>query len=246
MQVIPAIDLRGGLLRPPPARGLRPGDGLRRRSRGDGRALGVGRGDPDPPGRSRRGQGRPAGQCRGGQADPRPRRGALPARRRRPRRGDDRRLARRRARAGDRRHPGAARPGLVPRRWPSLSGPAGPRARRPRRPGRHRGLARRLDGRGDDAWPSSSTTCRWPAIIYTDIARDGMLEGPNLAATAALAGASKTPVIASGGVGRLEDLGAPGGLADRGLHRRPRLVRRSFPLGEAIGSGAGEPLAGDP
>jgi phosphoribosylformimino-5-aminoimidazole carboxamide ribotide isomerase len=43
-------------------------------------------------------------------------------------------------------------------------------------------------------------------IIYTDIARDGMLEGPNLDATAALARAVRTPVIASGGVGTLEDL----------------------------------------
>jgi len=43
-------------------------------------------------------------------------------------------------------------------------------------------------------------------VIYTDIARDGMLEGPNLEATEALARALKTPVTASGGVGRLEDL----------------------------------------
>jgi len=43
-------------------------------------------------------------------------------------------------------------------------------------------------------------------IVYTDIARDGMLEGPNLAATEALAVRVKTPVIASGGVGSLEDL----------------------------------------
>ncbi|CAN5900903.1 1-(5-phosphoribosyl)-5-[(5-phosphoribosylamino)methylideneamino]imidazole-4-carboxamide isomerase [soil metagenome] len=44
------------------------------------------------------------------------------------------------------------------------------------------------------------------AVIYTDIAKDGMLEGPNLAATEALAVRLKTPVIASGGVGSLEDL----------------------------------------
>lgn len=44
------------------------------------------------------------------------------------------------------------------------------------------------------------------AVVYTDIARDGMLEGPNLAATGALAARIKTPVIASGGVGSLEDL----------------------------------------
>ena len=43
-------------------------------------------------------------------------------------------------------------------------------------------------------------------VVYTDIARDGMLEGPNLAATEALAVRLKTPVIASGGVGSLEDL----------------------------------------
>ncbi|WP_435009239.1 1-(5-phosphoribosyl)-5-[(5-phosphoribosylamino)methylideneamino]imidazole-4-carboxamide isomerase [Tundrisphaera lichenicola] len=44
------------------------------------------------------------------------------------------------------------------------------------------------------------------AVIYTDIARDGMLEGPNLEATEALARALKTPVTASGGVAQLEDL----------------------------------------
>lgn len=44
------------------------------------------------------------------------------------------------------------------------------------------------------------------AVIYTDIARDGMLEGPNLEATGALAARLETPVIASGGVGSLEDL----------------------------------------
>lgn len=43
-------------------------------------------------------------------------------------------------------------------------------------------------------------------IIYTDIARDGTLEGPNTTAIAALAEAVRTPVIASGGVGKLEDL----------------------------------------
>lgn len=43
-------------------------------------------------------------------------------------------------------------------------------------------------------------------VVYTDIARDGMLEGPNLAATEALAKRLRTPVIASGGVGSLEDL----------------------------------------
>ena len=46
------------------------------------------------------------------------------------------------------------------------------------------------------------------AIIYTDIDRDGALGGPNVEATAALAEAIGTPVIASGGVASLEDLKA--------------------------------------
>jgi phosphoribosylformimino-5-aminoimidazole carboxamide ribotide isomerase len=46
------------------------------------------------------------------------------------------------------------------------------------------------------------------AIVYTDIERDGTLEGPNASATAALARAITTPVIASGGVASLADLQA--------------------------------------
>ncbi len=44
------------------------------------------------------------------------------------------------------------------------------------------------------------------ALIHTDIARDGALEGVNVEATAELARAVKTPVIASGGVASLDDL----------------------------------------
>ncbi len=44
------------------------------------------------------------------------------------------------------------------------------------------------------------------AIIYTDISRDGMLQGPNLEATKALAEAVSIPVIASGGVSSLKDI----------------------------------------
>ncbi|TPE53604.1 1-(5-phosphoribosyl)-5-[(5-phosphoribosylamino)methylideneamino]imidazole-4-carboxamide isomerase [Amaricoccus solimangrovi] len=46
------------------------------------------------------------------------------------------------------------------------------------------------------------------AIIYTDIDRDGAMEGPNVAATEALARAVGIPVIASGGVSSIEDLRA--------------------------------------
>jgi phosphoribosylformimino-5-aminoimidazole carboxamide ribotide isomerase len=46
------------------------------------------------------------------------------------------------------------------------------------------------------------------AVIATSIARDGMLEGPDVAGMAALLALTTTPVIASGGVGTLEDLRA--------------------------------------
>ncbi len=44
------------------------------------------------------------------------------------------------------------------------------------------------------------------AIIYTDIARDGMMQGPNIAATKALAEAINIPVIASGGLSSIQDI----------------------------------------
>lgn len=46
------------------------------------------------------------------------------------------------------------------------------------------------------------------AIIYTDIERDGVLKGLNLPATAALAGATSIPVIASGGLASMADVEA--------------------------------------
>lgn len=44
------------------------------------------------------------------------------------------------------------------------------------------------------------------AIIYTDIGRDGMMQGPNIDATRALAESVSIPIIASGGVSRIEDI----------------------------------------
>jgi phosphoribosylformimino-5-aminoimidazole carboxamide ribotide isomerase len=48
----------------------------------------------------------------------------------------------------------------------------------------------------------------WPvaAILYTDVAKDGMLQGPNLVHTRQLAEAGKVPVIASGGVGNVDHI----------------------------------------
>ena len=44
------------------------------------------------------------------------------------------------------------------------------------------------------------------AVLYTDISRDGTGLGPNVAATGQLAEAARVPVLASGGVARVEDL----------------------------------------
>lgn len=55
------------------------------------------------------------------------------------------------------------------------------------------------------------------AIIYTDIKRDGTLQGPNLEALRELASAIDTPVIASGGVSALSDLLSLLGLVPAGV-----------------------------
>jgi phosphoribosylformimino-5-aminoimidazole carboxamide ribotide isomerase len=46
------------------------------------------------------------------------------------------------------------------------------------------------------------------ALVYTDIGRDGMMSGVNIDATFRLAQATKTPIIASGGLNSVEDIQA--------------------------------------
>lgn len=53
------------------------------------------------------------------------------------------------------------------------------------------------------------------AVVYTDIEKDGMMEGPNFHSLAEIQKASPFPVIASGGVTTLEDLRK---LVDQGTH----------------------------
>ncbi len=55
------------------------------------------------------------------------------------------------------------------------------------------------------------------AIVYTDIARDGMMQGVNVEATVAMAQASSIPVIASGGITNMDDIKALSAVADKGI-----------------------------
>lgn len=54
-----------------------------------------------------------------------------------------------------------------------------------------------------------------PRFVYTDVTRDGMLEGPNLEMLAAVAEATDAQITASGGVAGLDDLRALAGVHDR-------------------------------
>ncbi|MAA66658.1 MAG: 1-(5-phosphoribosyl)-5-[(5-phosphoribosylamino)methylideneamino]imidazole-4-carboxamide isomerase [Alteromonadaceae bacterium] len=55
------------------------------------------------------------------------------------------------------------------------------------------------------------------SIVYTDIARDGMMQGVNVEQTAALAEACGIPVIASGGVTNMDDIKGLSAVAHRGI-----------------------------
>lgn len=74
------------------------------------------------------------------------------------------------------------------------------------------------------------------ALIYTDIERDGAMQGPNVKATAALARAVTIPVIASGGVSSMDDLRAlkASGAPLDGVISGRALYEGSLDLAEAV------------
>lgn len=72
------------------------------------------------------------------------------------------------------------------------------------------------------------------AIIYTDIARDGMLSGPNVAATRRMAEQISVPVIASGGVASLADIGKVKTAGCAGVIVGKALYAGTFTLKEAL------------
>ena len=86
-------------------------------------------------------------------------------------------------------------------------------------------------------------------MIFTDIATDGMLAGPNVGSTRRMAEAVSVPIIASGGITTLDDirslrmlehLGVTGCIVGRALYSG------TIDLREAIGVGMGEPTGGVP
>jgi phosphoribosylformimino-5-aminoimidazole carboxamide ribotide isomerase len=79
----------------------------------------------------------------------------------------------------------------------------------------------------------------WPlgAILYTDVAKDGMMTGPNYEQTTRLVEAGRVPVIASGGVGTLEhvrlakETGAWGCIIGRSLYEGAVDLREAIRVG---------------
>lgn len=55
------------------------------------------------------------------------------------------------------------------------------------------------------------------SIVYTDIARDGMMQGVNVEQTVTMAQASSIPVIASGGITNMDDIRALKSVSDQGI-----------------------------
>ncbi len=114
-----------------------------------------------------------------------------------------------------------------------------------------------LDARGRDvatrAWTAASghdlldLAARFEdtgvaALIVTEIGRDGTMDGPDLDQLDAVLAATTIPVIASGGVGRLEDLAALADLAAAARNLTGVVVGRAlyegrFSLAEALAVG---------
>ena len=72
------------------------------------------------------------------------------------------------------------------------------------------------------------------AVIYTDIATDGMLSGPNLRALAEMQAAVDLPVIASGGIANAEDVGQVAALGLAGCIIGRALYEGTLTLGDAL------------
>ena len=116
---------------------------------------------------------------------------------------------------------------------PHLPRPTRTRTRRQARPSHHRRLGTDLRKTALDI---AKEVTDWPlaAIVYTDIATDGTLQGPNIDATRQIAQATHVPVVASGGVGTLDDLVALRKLPIQGAIVGKAFYEDKFTIKEAI------------
>ncbi|HTQ39726.1 MAG TPA: 1-(5-phosphoribosyl)-5-[(5-phosphoribosylamino)methylideneamino]imidazole-4-carboxamide isomerase [Pirellulales bacterium] len=80
------------------------------------------------------------------------------------------------------------------------------------------------------------------AIIYTDIARDGMLDGPNVEGNRAMKEAVRLPVVASGGVTSAADIAALAKIPMAGCIIGRALYEGKMTLGEALAAAQGQGL----
>ncbi|MGD9648075.1 MAG: 1-(5-phosphoribosyl)-5-[(5-phosphoribosylamino)methylideneamino]imidazole-4-carboxamide isomerase [Pirellulales bacterium] len=78
------------------------------------------------------------------------------------------------------------------------------------------------------------------AVVYTDIAQDGMLAGPNIAALAELIGAVKLPIVASGGVTTAADVARLAALPVAGAIIGRALYEGRIALPDALAAAAGQ------
>ena len=82
------------------------------------------------------------------------------------------------------------------------------------------------------------------AVIVTDISRDGRLEGPDLEGLASLLEATGAPIVASGGVSRVEDVHSLAGIEARGRRLDGVIVGRAIYEGRVNLPGAISAAAG--
>jgi phosphoribosylformimino-5-aminoimidazole carboxamide ribotide isomerase len=81
------------------------------------------------------------------------------------------------------------------------------------------------------------------AIVYTDIARDGMMTGPNVQALAAMQNAVEVPVIASGGVTTADDVAQLAAVRMKGCIIGRALYEGTLTLSQALAAAGRSPLS---
>jgi phosphoribosylformimino-5-aminoimidazole carboxamide ribotide isomerase len=104
--------------------------------------------------------------------------------------------------------------------------------------GRARGAGWEDDGRGADAVAADAVAAGAGRVMVTAVAKDGMLEGPDLGLLGSITGSVPIPVIASGGVGSLADLAVLAALPVEGAVVGKAFYEGLFTYPEAVAAAA--------